>query len=505
MHTWLNFIACVLMLTAAAGVFCLLPACATRAAAVTDPMAEIRNERLGERRRVQAIEDLWAKVEAGQMDRGSVREDLKMLAWSPAWSGSLRLAALKAVASDQTERGQEDTRQLVRLMLPTERDPAVTEFLSATAASRSWAETTPALVRSLSRQWPGTREADRPEYRSLTVLNPDRDVVDVAYEVFLTAERHADTRGIATAERIRGDAWELLGRLDRDGSRRAAMIVEADGRAGGPVADMQALLRDLRTLPLTGEELRWLAQLRDFRETGRRQWWTMTTSAVGGLDRARTGHIHMRHLEAIRWASQHRPELVSLSREELLSEAQRRLAGRQHHRRTPQRGEERIPDRLSDWQDQLSWGDLLTMLVLDEAVREPRVVESLLEQAERDRRDRSAEYGGLIRAQRGPDGIGGPTFIAVLYPPRPGDRRGDHEFVAPRDMIDQSAHALAHYHFHAQEPRNSAYAGPSPADMAYAARFGRACLVFTSVSTSALNVDYYQPDGAVIDLGTIRR
>ena len=38
-----------------------------------------------------------------------------------------------------------------------------------------------------------------------------------------------------------------------------------------------------------------------------------------------------------------------------------------------------------------------------------------------------------------------------------------------------------------------------------ARRFGRSCLVFTFVSSDALGVDYYQPDGARIDLGPIQR
>ena len=72
-------------------------------------------------------------------------------------------------------------------------------------------------------------------------------------------------------------------------------------------------------------------------------------------------------------------------------------------------------------------------------------------------------------------------------------------------MIEQGDRSLAHYHFHAQEPRNSSYAGPSPADLAYAARLGRTCLVFTSVGSDTLNADLYQPDGVVLDLGELRR
>ncbi len=99
--------------------------------------------------------------------------------------------------------------------------------------------------------------------------------------------------------------------------------------------------------------------------------------------------------------------------------------------------------------------------------------------------------------------IAGPA--AILYPPRPGSRRGDHEFVASTDMILQSDDALAHYHFHVQEPRNSEYAGPSANDLAYSARYGRSCLVLTSVASGVMDVDFYQPDGAVIDLGEIVR
>jgi hypothetical protein len=38
----------------------------------------------------------------------------------------------------------------------------------------------------------------------------------------------------------------------------------------------------------------------------------------------------------------------------------------------------------------------------------------------------------------------------------------------------------------------------------YANRMGRNCLVFTSISDGVINVDYYQSNGAVIDLGEIK-
>jgi hypothetical protein len=72
-------------------------------------------------------------------------------------------------------------------------------------------------------------------------------------------------------------------------------------------------------------------------------------------------------------------------------------------------------------------------------------------------------------------------------------------------MIEQGDRSLAHYHFHAQQPRNAKFAGPSPGDLAYASRYGRTCLVFTSIREDRLGVDLYQPDGTIIDLGEIAR
>ena len=41
--------------------------------------------------------------------------------------------------------------------------------------------------------------------------------------------------------------------------------------------------------------------------------------------------------------------------------------------------------------------------------------------------------------------------------------------------------------------------------MNYAARYGRACLVFTSFDEDTLGVDLYQPDGVILDLGQLKR
>jgi hypothetical protein len=64
---------------------------------------------------------------------------------------------------------------------------------------------------------------------------------------------------------------------------------------------------------------------------------------------------------------------------------------------------------------------------------------------------------------------------------------------------------LAHYHFHAQEYKNSEFAGPGKGDIDTADRLDFNFLVFTFIDEKTLNVDFYQPGGVVVDLGTIKR
>ena len=65
--------------------------------------------------------------------------------------------------------------------------------------------------------------------------------------------------------------------------------------------------------------------------------------------------------------------------------------------------------------------------------------------------------------------------------------------------------AIAHYHFHAQQHKNAAYAGPGDGDLALADRLHFNFLVFTYIDANRLNADLYLPGATIIDLGTIRR
>lgn len=477
--------------------------CASQKVTVEDPLADIRNPRLPDKRRVDAIDRAWEQAQSGAIDRITVRDELKTVAWSPSWPLAMRMEALRKITSDT--KAADNNHEVVKLMLPREPDHEVTTFLVNQAVQHGWDDTVPAMIRSLSRPWPGVPDVARPEYNGIDALSPAKGVQKAVEDVFLNPPEETGIFGLVPADKVRADAWDLLGRIDPTGDTRAALVTGADAAKPGAVADMRAAMTDFRTLPLTGDELQWLIQLHDFRDQANRQWWGEAAAAVAAIDTAKAPKLQLRHLEPIRWATAHHPSWISATREELLSEIRQRLTGRVFDRRRA-RDIERwrpAPERLADWESKLSWADCVAILVVDEALRNQAAVQALFAQAEMDREDKTAEYGGLLRVDEfGPHAA---TSTVVLYPPRPGAREGDRHFVASTDMINQGAHSLAHYHFHAQERRNSEFAGPSADDLVYSARSGRTCLVFTSAGDGAMDADYYQPDGAVIDLGELKK
>lgn len=480
--------------------------CGSSPRVAADPMGDVRNPRLSEGRRLEAIDAAWEQVLLGGADRGAVRQELKTLAWSTSWPTSLRLRALRHLLDDPDGAGAQDSRQMARLMIPREQRPEVIRILSEAGAARGWTEMIPALVRSLSRYDPTTPDGERPEYLAIARLRPQQPVERTVLEVFINPPPEEGGYGLSTVERTRSDAWDVLARLDPAATLRMSVVFD-EALQDPDVISLRRAWNDLRALPRTGEELKWVRSLRDPGKPANGTWWAEAAEAIAGVGTERAPKLHLRHAEVIRWASRHRPAWARASREELLGELQGRLAGRETHRRTAKEtlGTRSRPESLEEWQNQLPWADVLTVLVIDEALRDPAIVEALFAQAAMDQADSSAEYGGVLEAMPARSGLGESAMRVVLYPPRPGTRRGDREFIAPADMIQQSDRGIAHYHFHVQSARNAEYAGPSEADLRYADHLGRHCLVLTSVGEDVLDVDYYQPGGATIDLGAIRR
>ncbi|MFZ4573880.1 MAG: hypothetical protein ACOYN0_05745 [Phycisphaerales bacterium] len=488
----------VCSLTLAAG----LCACtqSTQGSSSGDPLADVRDAKEDVRTRVAAVEPARSKASANPALLGATVQTFKDIAWTPKEDPSLRVAVITSLLNDPDPAIVDNARAMGTLMLPREQDRAVVVLYAQTAADRGWTDYIPPLIRSFSRPLAAVEDQERSEALALRTLSGGKPVEEVVFGVFLNPPSLPQSYGLDWAERFRADAWDLLGRLDRDGQMRVRMLTDAPAGSQGDavVSNMRRALSDLRAIPLTGAELTWLGSLADPTKAANAAWWQQASSAIGGV--TDNGPFYLRHAEPVRWAAANKPVWYNASREQLLSELSTRLAERDRVERATGFAV-KVRENLAHYAPRLKWADVLSMLVLDELLASPSVRTALFEQTRLDRNDKTTEYGGLLTFGGEQAGSG----RAALYPPRPGQRNGDQKFVASDAMIAASDLALAHYHFHVQETLNGKYAGPSDGDLVYAARYGRSCVVFTSLNEDELNADFYQPDGVVIDLGTIKR
>lgn len=483
--------------------------------------------------RAAAVDVARRQAQGDDLSMEVLRKTFKDVAWATAEPLEVRLAILTLLMNDTDPRLAADGRLTAKLMLPREPMPEIVKYLAKACADRGWTDATPSLVRSYARPMGKVADADRPERAALVRLNAGRAPEDIAMELFVSPPTGLDEQyGKDWTKRLRADAWDLLGRIDADGSHRTTMLA-SPAVAGGDevVSAVRDCVRELRAMPLAGGELDWAVALRDAKRPEIAAWWAQASAAMPAVERQ--GPFGLRHVEAVRWLSAvgqsaDRRAWLGMTREDLLRVLHARLDPRQIRVRTVEQtpGEEKVREKLAHVEARLTWADVLVVLCLDEIVRRPEATRTLFEQADLDRKDTTTEYGGLLLPPRASDGVPGsppppptPTpaaggtavpdatawYVPRLFPPQAGQRRNDRSFDVSDDMIRASDRAIAQYHFHVQSVRNSEFAGPSPEDRAFAKRWGRNCLVVTSVNDEEMDVDYYQPNGVVVDLGTIRR
>lgn len=471
---------------------------------------DVSNRALAARNRVEAVDIARQRANADPGRTAVTQRVFKDTAWTGSEPAMVRMAAIGALLDDPNPAVVADAKEMVKLLLPKERSLAVVIYLCEVAKKRGWTDAIPALIRSYSRTveslaWTGgIQEKDRPERDAIVTLSDGRPIEEVVFGVFLKPPAVQDSLGADWESRFRADAWDLLARLDKDASQRRRMIESSsDGEGVEVVQQVRQCMRDLRAMPLTGDELRWVARLLDPKKPANAEWWSQATAAISGLPTDVT--LALRHAEPIRWASIKHQDWLGASKDELLNTLRSRMEGRRFYQREAEQARHRVKERLDQWAPTLSWADVLTLLIADEVVHEPAILRAVAGQAELDRKDLTTEYGGAImRKNIGLGTVAREEWVAMLFPPRPGQRQGDERFVASDDMLNASDLALLHYHMHVQKERNEAYAGPSPGDMIYAARFGRSCVVFTAVGKDGrMNIDFYQPDGVAVDLGEV--
>lgn len=477
-----------------------------------EPLTVLRNPQQSPAEREKAIDVAWQQALKNPEDMKSVRATFKDMTWSAQLPLEMRAKMYRYLASDPNPAAVADTQRMTRLMLPREPDRGMVAVLSQNAADKGWKDCIPALIRSYSRVTPKVPDRDRSEKLALVILSGETPLVQTVFEVFLDPPEEDPDSPADFKERTRADAYDVLGKLDTTGEYRKKLLEDPSLAASKSqiVELLRKALAELRVIPITGDELRWLQRLGDPKNTRNAEWWQQCAGIVAQLPPDKLEGLRLRHLEPIRVAATYQQDIFKRDRAQLLSDLAPTIAGR----KTPQRSDEdqgltkAAKEQFDGWQERYSWGDLVTMHVLDRGVRTKEFSERIFMYASMDREDKTTEYGGGIltlhnigdgRATSNSPG----DIVAWLFPPRPGQRQGDNEFVASEEMILQSDRALAQFHFHVQRVRNADVAGPSAADLAYSRRSGRACLVFTSIAADEMDVDYYQPDGIVVDLGTI--
>ena len=477
-----------------------------------DPVADIKNKDLQLNQREIALDELWQDTKDGKTEPGVTRETLKDLIWKGGAPAPLRQKALALLLSDTTPEAIADTRHLLLLRLPTEGSwPMVVDICEAIqkrAADPAWRDQTASLVRSYARKVPIPPDPDRPERGALMALYPDRTLDQIVLDVFIDPRANgAPERPDDSASKASASAWDLLARLDPDGSKRTELIA-ARGTVDPALAPIARAAKELGVVPVTGAELTWVKRLLDDKDARSAAWWAEASAAVQRLTPSQRQGLQLRHIEPVRWAAAHRTEWLSAEREDLYNQLQSRLSGRVIHRKfdsgEPVSGKMASKETAKEWKDSLVYGDLLAIMVIDEAVHQPGVMGEFFKQATEDRADTSTEYGGVLWAT---DMYLQPktqeAFLVRGYQPRPTQRVNDRTFIAPEEMFVDSGRSLAHYHFHVQTDNNAEYAGPGKGDLEYAATNGRSCVVLTSVRAGVMDVDYYQRGGVIVDLGEI--
>jgi hypothetical protein len=526
-----------------------LSGCASRPTGSGDPLVDVRGENLTEDVRLNAVDLAWEQGQSGEISVQRVREEFKKDIFLTSTGDAVRLRMVEKLINDPAPENEPDTRNFLRLRLPTEQSRPIVELVAAESVARAWTDMTPALVRSYARHVRGETDESRPERAALLALHPGKTIEEIVYEVFISAAtkpldpQDKPAKPVASAptknappplsrqprnileEKIQSDAWALLVRLDKDGSHRARLLA-SDSRVTGAqgqdpaLVDLRAAAADLKAVPTTGPELDWVRMLRSPGNTVNAAWWRAAAAAVERLSPDQSLGLELRHAEPVRWAAANRPGWLTMNREQLRSELDARLRERKRYSRGADNTDisRDPPDTILGYDAKLAWADLLTILVLDEALSDPSVRAALFEQVHEDRANKQTEYGGALEAVWPDSDPSKPlpgaslegAFDARLYlpvvPPRLlNARAGDTRFIASEQMLASTPRALAHYHFHVQNERNEQYAGPSSGDMDYAASYARNCLVFTSIKDGVLNADYYQRNGAKIDLGEVRR
>lgn len=363
------------------------------------------------------------------------------------------------------------------------KNPLTVQYICELVTKNHWTDFTPALVRSYARPMLIKDEPERPEAAALKTLHPDTPIEQIVFNVF------ADTHDQSSIHEQTA-AWDLLWKLANRQQITALLLAAPSDNP--MVADLQASLRDLHCLPEHREGYLRLAWLRN---PERKAYWAKAKAAVAKLNESQKDGLELRHIPII---VQLDDQTLAMTRQAFIDKISKLMDAQKHYLRSPSLAgpKAELLQRFAQAIDRLVWADMATIDLLYTSVQSSAMIQTLFKQADKDYIDTSTEHGGVITVA---DGVVNATRFSALY------TQGDLKFIPTDEMIQSLYTNLAHYHFHAHREHNRDFAGPSKGDMRMINQLETHALVFTFIDKDTLNVDYYQPNGAVVDIGVIRR
>lgn len=446
-----------------------------------DPVIALGSTELTTTEHERAME----KLDAGPHD-AAAKKALEAVISRPGYTVKVREKALGLLASWD----EQDAKTTLRRSIPNSEAWEWKARVSQIVVERNWIDLTPMLISSwAARQINAEEDLKRPEYVALCKLHGQDRVIDVVYDTFMKSKG-------AGEQNLRIRCWQLLNRLGQR-ERLRTLIVSGDiPPDDAMLLDLRAAAHDLGILPNNKEEILWLRKLR---EPSRAEFWSRAVQAIAALPDERRLSLELRDIPIIVSASIHDPELLEMSKEQLYQQVYDYVHDRRHHvQESDYNGyTDTRSQRLYEYRDELTWGDLAAMAIAIRAIKIPQVVAHLFNFADRDRADTSTEYGGVI-ALDAKDRFEIKEFVPTV-------RKHDGEFLASQALFDALYTSIFHFHLHVQYERNERFAGPGYGDSNFADNSRANCLVFTSISDDTLNIDYYRHDRIVVDLGDIKR
>ncbi len=442
---------------------------------VDDPMMTLGVPQEGPRRLLGAMVELDKSPDAAYLDA------LTDIMWKPGYTVGTRQAAFDRLL----EYDEAGLKKTIRRRLPRMGARLWLEHLCGLIVEHGWIDLSPALVSAWARRLPYVDDFDRIEYEALIELYGNRQgVVDAVYELLVESRSGP----------LRTRCWGLLFRLGYRDRLITLLRDEAVDPNDGMLVDLRAAALDLGVVPRNREEILWIRKLR---VPERAEFWSQATTAVQSLPESRKLELELRDLPIVVAAFVNEPDLLDADNDVLYQRLAASLKGRRKHIDT--RRYEGFPgaydQSLAAHRKTLTWGDLAAMTLAMRAASVPEVAAHLFDYAERDRLDKTTEYGGVINLDR--QG----RFEVLEFPPR--FRTADNRFVASQRMMDAAYTAVFHFHFHAQKHDNGRFTAPGIGDLNYAENLRANCLVLTFVNKDTLALDFYRHSRVIVDLGEI--